>query len=195
MDFTPLSTVSWSMLTDKMVEKVGMTKSPVSLSGLVLVTCMAAGGLTPAPMHSRREKSVYQSSLQWMFAALVLSSSCKPYATSRLTLDRTWGFIINSKRRERRTYPERGRKLVISFSVLLISVVTANTTTVCTLRVCTCEPMSSLRNKRIASLSNPTTDLSTKKQLSLAWTHNWYRWSRTVCHTHDTRSLQTVISL
>lgn len=172
-----------------------MTGSPVSLSGLVLVTCMAAGGLTPAPMHSRREKSVYQSSVQWMFAALVLSSSCKPYATSRLTLDRTWDFIINSKRSERRTYPERGRKLVIYFSVLLISVVTANATTVCTLSVCTCEPMSSLRNKRIASLSNPTTDLSTKKQLSLAWTHNWYRWSRTVCHTHDTLSLQTQLSL
>ncbi len=122
-----------------------------------------------------------------MLAALVLSSSCKPKATSRQTLDRTWGFIINSKRRERRTCAERGKKPLSCLSgplptlefVLYVS------------SVCTCEPMSSLRNKRIASLSNPTTALSTRKQLSLAWTHNWYRWSRTVCQTHDTLSLQT----
>src|SRR4029434_7831826 len=51
---------------------------PVSLSVFPALICRAAGGLTPAPMHSSREKSVYQSSVLWMLAALVLSSSWRP---------------------------------------------------------------------------------------------------------------------
>lgn len=57
--------------------------------------------------------------------------------------------------------------------------------------VYTWELMSSRRSRRMASRRSPTTALSTKKQLSLAWTQRWQRWSRTVCHTQDTRSLQT----
>lgn len=55
----------------------------------------------------------------------------------------------------------------------------------------TCELMSSRRSRRIASRRSPTTARSTRKQLSLAWTQSWQRWSRTVCHTQDTRSLLT----
>lgn len=48
------------------------------MSGVVEVTLKEAGGLIPAPMHSIREKRVNQSSVQWMLAALVLSSSWRP---------------------------------------------------------------------------------------------------------------------
>lgn len=54
----------------------------------------------------------------------------------------------------------------------------------------TWELISSRRSRRIASRRRPTTALSTRKQLSLAWTQRWQRWSRTVCHTQDTRSLK-----
>lgn len=48
---------------------------PVSLSAVAEVSWNATGGFTPAPMHSSSEKSVYQSSVQWILAALVFSSS------------------------------------------------------------------------------------------------------------------------
>lgn len=82
----------------------GRNIRPVSLSVLLEVSWKETGGFTPAPMHSSREKRVYQSSVQWMLAALVFSSSWRPKATSRLTRDRTCGFIISRRRREWSTY-------------------------------------------------------------------------------------------
>lgn len=51
--------------------------------------------------------------------------------------------------------------------------------------------MSSRLSRRIARRRSPTTALSTRKQLSVAWMQRWQRRSRTVCHTQDTRSLHT----
>lgn len=84
------------------ISLVHILRVPVSLS-LLVVTCRAGGGFTPAPMHSSRQNSVYQSLLEWMLAALVFNSSWRPKATWRLTRVRTLGFIISRMRRERRT--------------------------------------------------------------------------------------------
>lgn len=48
---------------------------PVSFSTVLEASWKEAGGFTPAPMHSSKEKRVYQSSVQWMLAAFVFSSS------------------------------------------------------------------------------------------------------------------------
>lgn len=82
-----------------------MTNLPVSFS--VLVGCSVGGGFTPEPMHSKRVKSVYQSSPEWILAALVFRSSWRPYAIWWLALFNMLGFIMSKIRKESNTYSEK----------------------------------------------------------------------------------------
>jgi hypothetical protein len=103
---------SWAIATYLPV-RVSLGKSlPASGASALAVACRAAGGFMPEPMHSKRVKSVAQSSPKWMLAALVLRSSWSPYATWWLTLDSTLGFISSKMRRERRTWSGGGEQEV-----------------------------------------------------------------------------------
>lgn len=63
------------ILIAALLAQASFAQSPVSCSVVLEASWKEAGGLIPAPMLSSREKSVYQSSVQWMLAALVFSSS------------------------------------------------------------------------------------------------------------------------